>query len=92
VSFEWLHESLRQLDGVAPEEVHQALAAERRWPRLATDRDLGLPVLTIWSRTADDRPLVIATRKRTAWVWQCLGARDMNAGELAQFEAWEEGR
>ncbi|MCE0538198.1 hypothetical protein LWF15_22120 [Kineosporia rhizophila] len=92
MAFEWLHDSLRQLSGIEPREVHQALAAERRWPRLATDGELGLRVLTIWARTADDRPLVIATRKRSAWAWQCLGAREMSAPELAEFEAWEAAR
>jgi len=69
--------------------VHQALAAPRRWPRAARDSELGLQVLTIWARTASGRPLVVATRRRTEWDWQCLGARDMKPEELKEFEAWE---
>jgi hypothetical protein len=92
VAFEWLADSLRQLDRIEPREVHQALASERRWPRIARDAELGLRVLTIWARTADNRPLVIATRKRSEWDWQCLGARDMKPAEVAEFEAWEAGR
>ena len=89
MAFEWLHDSLRQLDGIEPPEVHQALAAERRWPRSARDAALGLLVLTIWARTATGRPLVVATRRRSEWDWQCLGARDMRPAEVAEFEAWE---
>ncbi len=92
VAFEWLEDSLRQLDRIEPREVHQALASERRWPRIARDAELGLRVLTIWARTADQRPLVIATRKRSEWDWQCLGARDMKPTEIEEFEAWEAAR
>ncbi len=91
MALEWLHDSLRQLEGIEPVEVHQALAAERRWPRAARDSGLGLRVLTIWARTAEGRPLVIATRKRSEWDWQCLGARDMKPPELAAFADWEAG-
>jgi hypothetical protein len=89
VAFEWLHESLRQLRDVEPAEVHQALASDRRWPRLARDEQIGLRVLTIWARTETGKPLVVATRKRSEWDWQCLGAREMHAHEVREFEAWE---
>lgn len=89
MAFEWLHDSLRQLGDVEPTEVHQALASERRWPRLARDDEFGLRVLTIWARTQAGKPLVIATRKRSTWDWQCLGAREMALHEVAEFEAWE---
>jgi hypothetical protein len=89
VAFEWLHESLRQLRGIAPAEVHQALASQRRWPRMARDESIGLPVLTIWARTEAGKPLVIATRKRSEWDWQCLGAREMRTDEVREFEGWE---
>ncbi|MCD5354582.1 hypothetical protein [Kineosporia mesophila] len=91
MAFEWLEDSLRQLNRIQPQEVHQALATERRWPRMAIDSESGLRVLTIWARTAGNRPLVIATRKRTEWDWQCLGARDMKPAEVAEFEKWENG-
>ena len=91
MAFEWLHDAYRQLDGIEPREVHSALASERRWPGTAQDNQLGLRVLTIWARTETGRPLVIATRRRSDWDWQCLGARDMKPAEVDQFEAWEAG-
>lgn len=89
VAFELVQDTFQQLDGIHAHEIHSALASPRRWPRAAQDPSVGLRVLTIWSRTAEGRPLVIAVRKHSEWKWQCFGARDMKRAELAEFEAWE---
>ena len=92
MAFEWLHDAYRQLRGLQPAEVHEALTSHRRWPRKAKDDVIGLEVLTIWARTSAGRPLVIAVRRLSDWDWQCLGARDMQSSEFQQFEAWEASR
>jgi hypothetical protein len=46
-------------------------------------------VLTIWGRTDAGRPLVVVTRRLSRWDWQIIGARDLSAQEVADFEAWE---
>lgn len=89
MAFEWLPDAFRQLRGLGPAEVHEALAARRRWPRSAKDDIIGLKVLTIWARTDTGRPLVIAVRQRSGWDWQCVGARVMTLSEQEEFESWE---
>jgi hypothetical protein len=91
VAFEMVEHALERLDGIQTHEVHSALASPRRWPRAAHEAHVGIRVLTIWARTAEGRPLVIATRKHSEWTWQCFGARDMKPEELLEFEAWEAG-
>jgi hypothetical protein len=92
VKFEWIPEAFRQLCGLEPAEVHEALSSRYRWPRSARDTVLGLQVLTIWARTGAGRPLVVAVRQRSGWEWECVGARIMSPPELADFESWERER
>ena len=92
MGYEWLIDALNHLRGIEPHEVSQALSAHRRWPRLAKDDVSGLQVLTIWARTTQGRPLIVATRRLEGWDRQIVGARDMTPGERAQFEAWEAGK
>ena len=92
MAFEWLYDALSRLRGIEPHEVHEALRAQRRWPRQACDDTVGLRVVTIWARTDGGRPLIVATRQGRSWNWQCLGARDMSPAEVQLFERWELGR
>ena len=89
--YEWEEWALQALCGIEASEVRQALDAGRRWPRPATGTH-GLPVLTIWSRTAGGRPLVVAVLHLTGHTWRIIGARDMTAAELADFTRWEDAR
>jgi hypothetical protein len=91
VGYEWLTGALDRLHGIAPHEVTEVLSAHRRWPRRAKDDLAGLQVLTIWARTAQGRPLIVATRRLDGWDRQIIGAREMTPGERAQFEVWEAG-
>jgi hypothetical protein len=88
--FEWEEWALQALAGIQPYEVRQALDAGRRWPRPAASN--GLSVLTIWSRTAAGRPLVVAVLHITGVTWRIIGARDMTEKELAEFTEWEDVR
>ena len=92
MDLEWVPDAYRQLCGLDPREVHEALGSDVRWPRLAKDSQLGMQVLTIWARTKAERPLVVAVRQWSGWQWQCVGARDMKPAELIEFETWEAGR
>jgi hypothetical protein len=85
--YRWVIEGLRALRGIEPYEVMQALGAERRLPMAAVSG--GIPVLTIWARTKDGRPLIVAVRKSGSLDQDIIGAREMTAVELARFEQWE---
>ncbi|MEU2614898.1 hypothetical protein ABZ570_25425 [Micromonospora sp. NPDC007271] len=61
--YEWEEWALRALAGVQPYEVRQALEAKQRWPRPAAGV-AGLQVLTVWARTHDGRPLIVAGAPR----------------------------
>jgi hypothetical protein len=89
VPYEWEDWALLALVGIESYEVRQALDARRRWPRPATGTH-GLPVLTIWSRTAAGRPLVVAVRQVTDRTWKIIGARDLTETELIAFTKWED--
>lgn len=82
----WALESLPE--GIEAHEVVQALAARRRWPRLARS-DTGVVALTFWARTEAGRPLLVAVRQVGTWDWEIVGARDLRADELAELEEWE---
>ena len=89
--FEWEEWALQALAGIEPHEVRQALDAGRRWPRPAASSS-GLRVLTVWSRTAAGRPLVVAVLHISGITWRIIGARDMTEKELAEFTDWEDAR
>jgi hypothetical protein len=91
VPFEWEEWALQALAGIETHEVRQALEAGRRWPRPATGAH-GLRVLTVWSRTASGRPLIVAVHHLTDATWKIIGARDMTDKELAEFTEWEDAR
>lgn len=86
--YEWEEWALQALRGIEPYEVRQALGAARRWPRPATGAH-GLPVVTIWSRTAAGRPVVVAVYRITGFTWKIIGAREMTEKELVEFTQWE---
>jgi hypothetical protein len=92
VGFEWLDEALDRLRGIQPYEVLQGLSSTRRWPRAGHLDALGLAVLIVWCRTNAGRPLIVVTRPVRGWDYQILGAREMTADEVKQFEKWEADR
>lgn len=87
--YEWDDWALAALFGIEPYEVRQVLEAKRRWPRRAISA-AGVPVLTIWGRTATGRPLIVAVYHLTGFTWKIIGARDMTDKELREFSRWEE--
>ncbi|MDY7090614.1 MAG: hypothetical protein SYR96_36675 [Actinomycetota bacterium] len=89
--YEWEEWALAALLGIEPREVRQALEARRRWPRRAVSTT-GVPVLTVWSRTAAGRPLIVAVYHTAGHTWKIIGARDMTDAELVEFSRWEETR
>jgi hypothetical protein len=94
VGFDWQDWALAALalTGVEPHEVMQVLTADRRWPRRALGGPQRLPTLTVWGRTRAGRPLIVATRHIGGRDYLIIGAREMTADELGDFEAWEAGR
>ncbi|WP_235747856.1 hypothetical protein [Nocardia coffeae] len=78
---------------VAKWEVIEVLYSPRRWPRTATTKD-GLPVLTVWGRTDEGRPLVVVLRQLplVPGGWQILLAAPMGPRQLEEFTAWEADR
>jgi len=91
VGYSWARWALSGLDGIERFEVDQVLDAERRWPRGAHSR-ARLTVLTIWARTRNGRPLIVAVRRTDEREWLIVGARDMHLQERAEFVRWEEGQ
>lgn len=91
VPYEWEEWALQALAGVQPYEVRQALEAKHRWPRAAADA-AGFQVLTVWARTHDGRPLIVAVHHVHGFTWKIIGARDMADAELAEFTRWEQTR
>lgn len=89
MGYEWLGPALDALRGIEPHEVVQALAARRRWPRPASGPG-GVSVLTVWARTRDGRPLIVAVRQTDPWTWAIIGARDLRPRERIEFARWEE--
>jgi hypothetical protein len=89
VVYEWQGWALDALRGIEPYEVVQVLGAERRWPRPAKAPS-GVDVLTVWARTRDGRPLIVAVRQVDRWDWTIIGARDMDPAEATEFARWEE--
>lgn len=49
-------------------------------------------MLTIWARTRDDRPLIVAVHNVEGFTWKIIGARDMTPAELTDFTRWEQTR
>ena len=64
------------------------LAAPRRWPRPAVGLD-GVRVPSLWGRTRTGRPLIVALHHKGGWDWWIVGAREMTAAEVLEFETWE---
>ncbi|WP_250002815.1 hypothetical protein [Actinoplanes sp. M2I2] len=94
--YEWDDWALAALLGIRHHsiqhhEVRQALEAQRRWPRRAVSAE-GVPVLTVWSRTAAGRPLIVAVYHAGELTWKIIGARDMTDEELTEFSRWEGSR
>ncbi|MCM6772447.1 hypothetical protein NDR87_00810 [Nocardia sp. CDC159] len=88
MGFEWPDWALAHLIGVEPHEVREVLGMARRWPRPADDGNV--TVLSIWARSAGGRALIVVTRQVDQWTWLIVGAREMRAQELTEFEKWEQ--
>ncbi|MEC3958106.1 hypothetical protein VMT65_34075 [Nocardia sp. CDC153] len=71
-------------------EVMEVLYSSRRWPRPART-DQGLPVLTVWGRSDEGRPLVVMLRQLPApsTRWEILMAVPMGPHQLTEYNAWE---
>jgi hypothetical protein len=95
VEYEWWIGARGFLDRaeVAPWEVMEVLYSSARWPRQATTKQ-GLPVLTVWGRTEQGRPLVVMLRQLGSYSdgWEILMAVPMGARQLEEFTAWEADR
>ena len=90
VPYWWLPQALALLAGIEAYEVLQVLSADRRRPVPAIAG--GIRVLTIWGRTSKGRPLIVAVRMVDQFDQLIVGAKEMDAAELARFEEWEEGQ
>ncbi len=90
--YEWEEWGLRSLMGIEPYEVRQVLEGKSRWPRPGADPSTGLRAVAIWGRTQAGRPLVVAVYHVSGFTWKIISAREMTAGELAEFARWEETR
>jgi hypothetical protein len=89
VGYEWLGTALDGLRNLEPHEVLQVLdPRRRRWPRPAVTSS-GVQVLSIWGRTNTGRPLIVAVRHVSGFDQLIVGAREMQAKELTEFEEWE---
>jgi hypothetical protein len=78
--------------GIEPHEVQWVLNHDPRWPRPARSGVTGVATLTFWGRTVAGRALMVATRQVDEREWEIVGARDLRAAELVEFEAWEAAR
>lgn len=87
VGYRWWPRALERLVGVEPYEVAQVLASPRRRPRLAVAR--GVKILTISGRTRTGRPLIVFVRQDGQWDWLIVGAREMTAEQVMEYERWE---
>jgi hypothetical protein len=67
----------------------QVVTGKTRWVRSAVAGWGDLQLVTIWGRTYNDRPLLVAVRLLGNMRTQIIGARDLRPEELAEFEAWE---
>ena len=88
--YRWLQQALSLLAGIEAYEVLQVLNAEQRFPVPVVVA--GIRMLTISGRTKDGRPLIVLLRMVDKFDQLIVGARDMNAEELARFVEWEAGR
>jgi hypothetical protein len=95
VEYEWWIGARPFLDraGVEPWEVMEVLYSPGRWPRPAMTKE-ELPVLTVWGRTDEGRPLVVMLRRLRSYRdgWQILMASPMGPRQLEEFTAWEADR
>jgi hypothetical protein len=87
VPYRWWQATLAALVGITPDEVLDALAADRRRP--VSGAALGISALSIWARTTTGRPLIVIVKQEGQFQWGIVGARDMTPAELAEFEQWE---
>jgi hypothetical protein len=88
VGFEWLPATLAALRGIEAYEVAEALAADRRWPRMAIGPG-SVEVMTVWARTEAGRRLIVVARRADAFDWWIVGARAMSGVEAAEYDRWE---
>jgi hypothetical protein len=88
----WFPLALRNLTGIEPWEVIQALSADRRWPRPMIAEDTGIRALTIWARTRAGRPLKVAVRHVEGREWEIVAAAELTPDEDEQLREWEGNR
>ena len=87
--YEWDEWALAGLKGIESYEVRQVLeGGGKRWPRPAVGPG-GVPVLTVWGRTALGRGLIAAVYHAEGLTWKVIGARGMTVSELEEFSRWE---
>ncbi|MET7768829.1 hypothetical protein [Nocardia sp. NPDC005366] len=92
MQYEWWYgarDHLRRA-GVEPWEVMEVLYSPRRWPRPARTPE-GLPVLTVWGRTEQGRPVVVLLRQPSSapGIWEVVMAAPMRPHQVHEYEAWE---
>ncbi|WP_405176998.1 hypothetical protein OG225_21370 [Nocardia sp. NBC_01377] len=95
MQYEWWYgarEHLRRA-GVEPWEVMEVLYSPTRWPRPARTPE-NLPVLTVWGRTEEGRPIVVLLRQPPSapGTWEVVMAAPMRPLQLREYEAWEAQR
>lgn len=89
MGYEWVPLLLARLVGIEPYEVRQVLEEDRpRWPRRVLAGDL--PLLAVWGRTGAGRHLIVLLKQaETAYDWLIVGAREMTAEQVAEYDRWE---
>lgn len=90
--YRWLEIAFRALalQGIEAYEVVQVLAGVggRRRVVPAFSRE-GLPVRSIWGRSATGRALIVVVRAAGGFDSVIIGAREMSDSERGEFETWE---
>ncbi|WP_169334921.1 hypothetical protein [Nocardia takedensis] len=66
----------------------EVLYSPQRWPRPARTPE-GLPVLTVWGRTEQGRPVVVLLRQPAQGAWEIVMAAPMRPHQVHEYEAWE---
>lgn len=91
MGYEWLPTLLAALAGIEPYEVRQVVEEgpsvatsghQRTWPRV---------IAGVWGTTRAARHLIVVIRPTTNSLdWLIVGATEMNADQVAEFQRWED--
>lgn len=92
MQYEWWYGAGEHLDraGIEAWEVMEVLYSPRRRPRPAHTPE-GLPVLTVWGRTDEGRPVVVLLRRTGPETLEIVMAAPMRPHQLREHEKWEVG-